>query len=756
MKLKKISFDTPEEFSKYENKFDYSSLGFNFKMSETDYQLDVIQNQLLQLYLRQDKRFRRAFNINFTPHLITYFKDKTRLNEPISIATMGEVRSGKSLIPKTKVLYSENNHLKVMAIKDLFDVYKINNKILTPSINLKNNKIELKEILEVTKHHYKDKIYKIYLNSGRIIEATKDHSFLILNKESNEIKQEKGENLKVDDFVPIANNLPFKEILKEIQILKYFNNKNSNKLHKKLDKPLKLDWDFGYFLGCFISEGCLTYSPNNAVYITNNDSTLIKPIKKFLKKIGLGFGENYDKRRSHKALICFSSVMADFLRVNCFDNELRKKNYGNKGYYSSLKILPDFTFFSPIEFKKGLLNGLFSGDGYLGYSGTKINLEYTSKSKKLIEEIGLLLINLGYSITYRRKVIKSGNYKGNTYYIVNIKNRNILKFINEIGFNNKLKNDISKKIKNRYKKIQENFIEKINLQEFYFSKIKKIKDLIFDKIIRIETYDYDDLVYDLSIKDNENFMLSNGAFVHNSYSMLTLCVLHQALYRRLFHPFYICANAFEFIDKLQKTPKERLLNRIFLIDEEKQSVYGVGSVAKKMKISDVANIVAINNISTIQINPTKWQSGESSQYGLRAFGRCFNTKTVRLMLYNLQEKASGGLPMGILYLPIFTKLLENEYGEWLEEKYLEKKNKWVDMERRGEGDVLETLKKKTAINFTHDPKYMELKRKKDRINYIRIKMGSEWTNQEIEVIEGYTKLLREGMIDEDELKDKED
>ncbi|MFX0133369.1 MAG: hypothetical protein ACFFDN_06985, partial [Candidatus Hodarchaeota archaeon] len=237
-----------------------------------------------------------------------------------------------------------------------------------------------------------------------------------------------------------------------------------------------------------------------------------------------------------------------------------------------------------------------------------------------------------------------------------------------------------------------------------------------------------------------------------SYAAITYCIIHEAFYNRLFHPDYICGNAFEFIDKLQKYPKEKLVDRIFLIDEEKQSVYGVGSVAKKMKITDTQNIIAINNISTIMINPTGW-ANKDAHYGLRVFGRCFNTKTVRLMLYNLQEKGKGGeAPLGNVYLPIFTEFSKNEYGEWLEKKYLEKKNKWVDMERRGEGDVLETLKKKTAINFVHDPKFKELTTKADRINYITLKMGSEWTRGEIEMIEGYAKLIRDNIIDEDELK----
>lgn len=240
-----------------------------------------------------------------------------------------------------------------------------------------------------------------------------------------------------------------------------------------------------------------------------------------------------------------------------------------------------------------------------------------------------------------------------------------------------------------------------------------------------------------------------------SFSMMTICILHQLYYKQLFHPFYICANVFEYIDKLQKTPSEKLFNRIFLVDEEK-STFGVGSIARKMKVEDTQHIIAINNISTIMLTPVGWQD-KNADYGIRTFGRCFDTKTCRLMLYNLQEKGSGGsLPMGCLYLPIFTKFMENEYGQWLEKKYLDKKNEWVDRERMGEGDVLETLKKKTAISFTHDPKYMNLKTKRDRINYITLKLGSEWTSGEKEIIEGYTKLLKDGVINEEEIEDEGD
>jgi hypothetical protein len=233
-----------------------------------------------------------------------------------------------------------------------------------------------------------------------------------------------------------------------------------------------------------------------------------------------------------------------------------------------------------------------------------------------------------------------------------------------------------------------------------------------------------------------------------SYVGITICAFHQACYGRLFSVDYICANAFEFLEKLKIMPKEKLDNSIFLIDEEKQTIFGVGSIAKKIKLTDVQNIIAINNISTIMINPTSWANKEAN-YGCRTFGRCFNTKTCRLMLYNLSEKGKGGeLPMGNLYLPIFTEFLPKEYADSIEIPYLSKKQEWVEGEMRGEGDVLYEIKKKTAESILRDKKFKNIKTKKDRITYISMKMGSEWTKGECEEIESITKLMRDGTLEE--------
>jgi hypothetical protein len=232
-----------------------------------------------------------------------------------------------------------------------------------------------------------------------------------------------------------------------------------------------------------------------------------------------------------------------------------------------------------------------------------------------------------------------------------------------------------------------------------------------------------------------------------SYIGCTIAIMQMAFYGKKFDVDYICSNSYEFLEKLQSTSSEKLKNSVFICDEEKNP-FGVGSLAKKVKLQDVQNIIAINNVSTINITPTRWSGGDNLNYGLRTFGRCFKTKTCRMMLYNLMEKGKGGeLPLGNVYLPIFTAILPKAEADTLEQAYLKKKMKWVEAEQRGEGDVLADLKKKTAKAFSKDKKFLGLKSKRDRVTYITQVLGSEWTKSEVDEIESITKLLHSGFLE---------
>lgn len=224
----------------------------------------------------------------------------------------------------------------------------------------------------------------------------------------------------------------------------------------------------------------------------------------------------------------------------------------------------------------------------------------------------------------------------------------------------------------------------------------------------------------------------------------TIGFIIMALYGKMFSSEYVCANSIEFLEKIQSTPTEDTANSYFLIDEDK-NYWGIGSMAKKVKLQDVANIIAKHNISTASLCPTKFANQEA-HYGLRMFGKCYKTKTCRMMLYNLQEKGSGGtLPLGMVYLPIVEVLLPKEIGDKYNQEYEDKKDDWIKKEILGEGDVLYDLKKRTAENFIRDEQFKSLTKKKERMTYVSMKLGSEWTKSECEEVLSLATLLEKGV-----------
>lgn len=214
-------------------------------------------------------------------------------------------------------------------------------------------------------------------------------------------------------------------------------------------------------------------------------------------------------------------------------------------------------------------------------------------------------------------------------------------------------------------------------------------------------------------------------------------------------------------------------HNVFLIDESKTSIYGTGSRSRATKLTDIQNIIAVNNISTIWIRPDTW-SYENVPYGLRAYGKsgyfCSDCKfrfpieiktkdkpimcphckgeniaprINRFMMYDLREGGRTTPPMAMVYLPHFADVIP--YGPKLEREYLAKKLTWVEKEQLGEGDIIAIQKIEKAEKYAQDPTFQELKMK-DRLVYVSTKEGSEITKAEVEDIVRIARFKLEGRM----------
>lgn len=434
----------------------------------------------------------------------------------------GPSGKAKSVHPDT-LIFTDKGFVKIIDMFNNEENYKV------ISIDCDNFKTRLSKCFGISRHECKEDLIEVKTKSGRSVIATLEHSFLIFD--GNKIISLTGDKLKIGDFLPVSMNLDLPA-------------------SEEVFEGYELDWYFGFFIGAFLSEGCLQKQgkrKSNGICIANVDAKFKNELKVFSDRLGMTF--NKCKNESDNRL--YSKRLYDFLFKNCYSKFYQ--DYHNvakegKGNGSSAKVIPSFTYFAPLEFRKGLLSGLFSGDGCLQIEG-EIMLTLTTKSNELSLGINILLNSLGI-MSYTRSVKAYNKYKGNTYSLIKIDRTDIKKFIDLIGFRQTRKNELSKKIKDNseYDRVPSckmlylndyrrqlghnrgymTFIGAKKQIEFLNEKIKKVKkilegDIFFDKIISIKKIPYDGYVYDLTIPQVENFMLSNGLFVHNSYAGLYLC-----------------------------------------------------------------------------------------------------------------------------------------------------------------------------------------------------------------------------------------
>lgn len=684
-----------QEMSSGDYKINLEDLKIDFNLKDTDYQIDSMQNILLQFYLRADTRFRRAFSMNYTKNFIQYMQDKARLREPIHISVMGATRT----FTKNDFIFTDKGWRKSDNMRDC-------QKVLSYNFDLEKYEWQKYELIYRNRDS-KERFFEITFSDNRKIILGENHPIFTLNK-----GWKRAFSLYPDIKIPFFFDFPTQEFKDTISIEKsriiacllscgHMNNSSFKSLDKRDGKVYtKTHHIIGYASG---SQEMISF-----------------------------FCDNFEKEYQLRPKLKKKRENSEGIEVEIGNKKIFQElnQFVPSGKKSHIIEIPPEIFNASQSIQKEFIATLFSGDGYVSKEGFSI-VEYYTMSDKMAQQIQLILMQYGI-IAYIRKKRTRLNTVLNRITITN--KDNIIAFRNFVGkLPNSRKNDRLVIHADSYRLHKK---KRLALRKFFIKSVNQLE--IEDK-----------QVYDIHVENNHNFFL-NGILTKNSgksYTSITICIIHSALNGRTFSIDYICGNSFEFMEKLKSMPEDKLKNSIFLIDEQKNAVAGYGSNMRRAKLGDIQSIIAVNNISTISLTPTGWSNKEAG-YGLRNFGRCFKTKTNRMMLYNLQEKGKGGeLPLGNIYLPIFTHFAPKKYAEQLEKEYMAKKNEWVQGEMRSEMDVLGEIRMKSAQVFAKDKNFQEIKGKKLKLSYIQNKLGSEWTTKETEDVLSLAILIQQGFLE---------
>jgi DNA-directed RNA polymerase beta' subunit len=395
-----------------------------------------------------------------------------------------------------------------------------------------NEKTNWNKISHISKHPVNGQMMKVTTKSGRIVETTTSHSHLI--RENHKVTPIVGANMKEGMRIPICAQI-------------------DNAFVKDIYNTYKLDELFGWFIGAYLAEGNLNY---NEISITNISEYYIENTKKIA---GL-FGK--ECRVVEKQGAYGKSITTKF---NC--EPLARLLLTTCGNGSFVKRVPDFAFTAPYEFKKGLFQGYFDGDGNFQCDQNHHQIRCCSRSEQLIKDLALILNY--FSICGN---MKSEMNKGSMLYHLNISTKYAKQYQSQIGsvlHADKLDNLVKFIERNDIKFLSEQ-IDKINglgeiiahcgktlqlpgqsrtygfwknkdsigrrtLEKYYNVFIQHqdkelIKDelllleqaisanVVWDEIVNIEYYtpEQTNFVYDFTVPGNQTFMTDYGVIVHNT------------------------------------------------------------------------------------------------------------------------------------------------------------------------------------------------------------------------------------------------
>jgi DNA-directed RNA polymerase beta' subunit len=290
--------------------------------------------------------------------------------------------------------------------------------------------------------------------------------------------------------------------------------KQTNMNNYTIPETIQLDYNFGYLLGAYSAEGCMT---KTQISIANNDIEYFEPILKLCAdwNITTKIYKNENKNKegwTSQDLRIYNTVLCHILENLC-------------GKLSHNKFVSDKIIFSNKECLLGFLDAYIGGDGSIHKKDKSVVA--SSVSKNLLMDVQQMLNILDIYSFITKPTKQETNNRGSknikqlyTLFIRNTQAKKLAKLLNIkikykqenllIILNNIPKYDINKNA---------NFVPNEIDRKIVFQKRNDMYyDVIFDKIIKIEevsnTTNY---AYDLTVSDTKNFNTYNGVALRDTF-----------------------------------------------------------------------------------------------------------------------------------------------------------------------------------------------------------------------------------------------
>jgi len=317
-----------------------------------------------------------------------------------------------------------------------------------------------------------------------------------------------------------------KQVDRKTQIYKngFVYTKTNSICNYTIPETIQLDYEFGYLIGAYAAEGCMT---KHQVSIANNDLDYLKPIISWCDKHNLTtkiytHNDKIQEGWTSQDVRIYSTILCRILTNLC-------------GNLSHNKYVSPTIVFSNKECIQGFLDAYIGGDGTImrrshneeyKYSG----ISMSSVSYQLLLDVQIMLKNLGVvGIIQKPKKIEKNNrgtlseniHQGYQLSVVNQQCLKLAKLLNM---------KVEEKQRRCQELLKETFKYEYSMNDLTIPNMvdgeiimqqrnDRCPDMMFDQIISIEevpnTTNY---AYDLTVEDTRNFDIYNGTCMADQWS----------------------------------------------------------------------------------------------------------------------------------------------------------------------------------------------------------------------------------------------
>lgn len=233
--------------------------------------------------------------------------------------------------------------------------------------------------------HPADDIVEVKTDSGRVVRATTNHSFVVLDDDLRVVEVPASALSARASIVPRAGYIDLPVTSDTVVV---------PRTARKECVELALNFNLGFLLGLYVAEGCKVH---NSASFSVGDVDLRGQLMEIAGELFPDTTVSVDVQvRKQK-----SGRDGTSTAVNVYDVRLALWLEAVCGKGAQNKRVPDFIFGAPVECRHGFLSGYWAGDGRVhAKKDVPTDTDVMLTSRTLRDGLGLLMASLGIATTH--------------------------------------------------------------------------------------------------------------------------------------------------------------------------------------------------------------------------------------------------------------------------------------------------------------------------------------------------------------------